>query len=74
MNDENAHAQCAEGEPRYQCLVAANGASRHADDVSYFTLFALLARNLFLYALITIWSLLFLALFESLCVWSKWAF
>lgn len=39
-----------------------------------FTLFALLARNRFFYALITIWSLLSLALFESLFVWGHWAF
>jgi hypothetical protein len=39
-----------------------------------FILFALLARNRLLYALITIWSILFLALFTSLFVWGHWAF
>jgi hypothetical protein len=39
-----------------------------------FILFALVARNRLFYLLITIWSLLFLALFESLFVWGHWAF
>jgi hypothetical protein len=39
-----------------------------------FILFALLAKNRFWYALITIWSLLFFALFASLFVWGRWAF
>jgi hypothetical protein len=39
-----------------------------------FILFALVAHNRLWYSLITIWSLLFFALFASLFVWSKWAF
>jgi hypothetical protein len=39
-----------------------------------FILFALLARNRLWYAVITIWSLLFLALFTSLFVRGLWAF
>ena len=39
-----------------------------------FILFALLAKNRFWYAAITVWSLLFLALFTSLFVRGQWAF
>jgi hypothetical protein len=39
-----------------------------------FILFALLGRNRFWNAVITIWSLLFLALFTSLFVRGWWAF
>ena len=39
-----------------------------------FILFALLAKNQFWNALITVWSLLFLALFTSLFVRGWWAF
>jgi hypothetical protein len=39
-----------------------------------FILFALLAGNRLCNALITIWSLLFFALFTSLFVWGHWAF
>ena len=39
-----------------------------------FMLFALLAKNRLWYAVITVWSLLFLALFTSLFVRGQWAF
>ena len=39
-----------------------------------FILFSLLARNRLWNAVITFWSLLFLALFSSLFVWGHWAF
>jgi hypothetical protein len=39
-----------------------------------FMLFALLAKNRLWYAVITVWSLLFLALFTSLFVRDQWAF
>jgi hypothetical protein len=39
-----------------------------------FMLFALLTKNRFWYGIITVWSLLFLALFAILFVRGQWAF
>lgn len=39
-----------------------------------FILFAMLAASRFWNAVITVWSILFLALFSSLFVWGRWAF
>jgi hypothetical protein len=39
-----------------------------------FILFALLAANRLWNAILTVWSLLFLAFFSSLFAWGHWAF
>ena len=39
-----------------------------------FILFAMLAKSRFWNAIITVWSLLFLALFSTLFAWGRWAF